>query len=141
MLAHQIPTAATITLAAPLHGTIAGGQLTKLLPDISPLSYRPLIHSYFGPAGLDQLTDSPFLKNVPPQVAVGTRYTCIATRNDEVVVPVESCFLPGARNLTVQEKFPNKVVLHGMMPTDRSVQQLVIKAIAKATPPLAANPD
>lgn len=130
LLAHVLTTHQVITLSAPLAGTVPGGALTQLFPRIAPESYLPAIKSIFGPAGGDQLTGSDFLSLVPDSPADGVPYTCIATRNEETVTPVESCFLPGAENLFVQDRYPNHVVLHSFMPTDRKVHRLIFKTLS-----------
>ncbi|APT93562.1 lipase [Corynebacterium phocae] len=123
-----------ICLGSPNHGTTQGGILSPLLA-MRHQEYimRSLIDSYFGPAGQEQVVGSPTLDrlNAEGDTIPGVSYTCIATKQDTVVVPPETCFLdPGdtgaeVDNLYVQDIERLAVVTHMDMPMDRRVRAIV----------------
>lgn len=126
-----------ICLASPNHGTTLGGMLGKLVATNKQAELMTkMIDSYFGPAGMQQISGSPFLKelNTGPECLPGVGYTCIATRTDTTVVPAESCFLNEANNLWVQDQHPLAMVRHDEMPRDRRVRALVVETIEGLRP-------
>lgn len=122
-----------VCLAAPNHGTNLGGAAAGLLriPGTRTLA-TSFVQSYWGQSGIEQLTGSPVLEDLASRdlTAPGVTYTCIASRTDQLINPPSSCFLDdGGRgtveNIWVQDRFPQGIVLHENMATDRRVRALV----------------
>lgn len=109
-----------VCLGVPNHGTDPRRSHSPLVSGI--------ISNWFGPSGFEMLRESPLIKelNDAGQCLPGIRYSCITTRSDVIIIPPESCFLIGARNLYVQDTHPRSVVLHENMPTDRRVCEMVL---------------
>ncbi|MDO5076920.1 triacylglycerol lipase [Corynebacterium sp.] len=126
-----------ICLSSPNHGTTLGGMLGKLVASGKQAELMSkMIITYFGPAGMQQITGSRFLAelNTGPECAPEVGYTCIATRTDSTVVPAESCFLDTATNLWVQDDYPLAVVLHADMTMDKRVRALVTQTVESLRP-------
>ncbi|MGV3113321.1 esterase/lipase family protein [Corynebacterium freneyi] len=122
-----------VCLAAPNHGTSLGGVASGLLkiPGTKSL-VNNFVQSYWGQSGLEQLTGSPLLEDLAQRdvTAPGVTYTCIASRTDQLINPPSSCFLDDGGqgtvdNIWVQDRFPQAVVLHEHVATDRRVRALV----------------
>ncbi|CAB0785141.1 esterase/lipase family protein [Corynebacterium diphtheriae] len=125
-----------ISLAVPHHGTSHGGMM-------SPLGRTPrgtavidsLITGFFGASGFEMLHDSELIAQLNehgdtlPQV----HYSCIATRSDTIIQPIESCFLHGklVRNIYAQAVSKHAIILHEDMPHDPRVRRLVIAEIER----------
>lgn len=73
------------------------------------------------------LKDSELIQalNAKGETLEGVHYSCIATRTDSVIQPVESGFLDGARNIYLQQVDRNAMVLHEDLPYDPRARQLV----------------
>lgn len=144
-------------LATPNHGTTQGGIVSPLITSRRQEHVmRSIIESYFGPAGMQQIAGSELLAqlNTDGDLLPGITYTCVATRQDTVVVPPETCFLdpgdtpPGTvRNVYVQDIDKRALVLHQDLPMDRRVRAIVhavcnaISSGAKTKESNAADPD
>lgn len=128
-----------ITLSAPHHGTTVNGQLTALLTgnETAAKVAEATVTRFMGVAGMQQVVGSALLNELShsPQTRPGIRYTCLATRVDTTVVPVESAFLdPDTTNqngspVVVDNDYVQDLgagrVLHNDMPSDLDVQLLV----------------
>lgn len=126
-----------VSLAVPHHGTTLGGIISPLIRTKHAANLiDSLVSSWFGPAGFQQVVDSPIVTalaeggDTDPAVS---GYTSIATRSDSVIQPPETCFLVGdnVRNLWVQDLEPYAVVLHEDMPRDKRVRRLVAATLRK----------
>ena len=135
LLSFQDPqfTRHVVCLAAPNHGTSLGGVASGLLkiPGTKSL-VNNFVQSYWGQSGLEQLTGSPLLEDLAQRdvTAPGVTYTCIASRTDQLINPPSSCFLDDGGqgtvdNIWLQDRFPQAVVLHEHVATDRRVRALV----------------
>lgn len=122
-----------VCLAAPNHGTSLGGAAAGLLkiPGTKSL-VNNFVQSYWGQSGIEQLTGSPLLEDIARRdvTAPGVTYTCIASRTDQLINPPSSCFLDDGGqgtvdNIWVQDRFPQAVVMHEHVATDRRVRALV----------------
>lgn len=124
-----------ICLSSPNHGTTQGGIVSRLVRSgRQEAVMRSIIDGWFGPAGMQQIVGSKILldTNVDGDLEPGVTYTCIATKNDAVVVPPETCFLDGSkvkdgtvRNIYVQDFDKRAVVMHEDMPLDKRVHAIV----------------
>lgn len=130
---HPQITRHVVCLAAPNHGTSLGGVASGLLkiPGTKSL-VNNFVQSYWGQSGLEQLTGSPLLEDIAQRdvTAPGVTYTCLASRTDQLINPPSSCFLDDGGqgtvdNIWVQDRFPQAVVLHEHVATDRRVRALV----------------
>ena len=122
-----------VCLAAPNHGTSLGGAAASLLkiPGTKSL-VNNFVQSYWGTSGIEQLTGSPLLDDIAERdvTAPGVTYTCIASKTDQLINPPSSCFLDDGGqgtvdNIWVQDRYPQAVVLHEHLATDRRVRALV----------------
>ena len=122
-----------VCLAAPNHGTSLGGAAASLLkiPGTKSL-VNNFVQSYWGTSGIEQLTGSPLLDDIAERdvTAPGVTYTCIASKTDQLINPPSSCFLDDGGqgtvdNIWVQDRYPQAVVLHEHVATDRRVRALV----------------
>ncbi|MFC3850397.1 esterase/lipase family protein [Corynebacterium hansenii] len=122
-----------VCLAAPNHGTSLGGVASGLLkiPGTKSL-VNNFVQSYWGQSGIEQLTGSPLLEDIARRdvTAPGVTYTCLASRTDQLINPPSSCFLDDGGqgtvdNIWIQDRFPQAVVLHEHVATDRRVRALV----------------
>ncbi len=138
-----------ICLSAPNHGTTQGGIVSSLISNRRQEHVmRSIIDAYFGPAGMEQIVGSATLNelNHNGDLAPGVSYTCVATKQDSIVVPPETCFLdPGdtpdgtVRNVYVQDVDKRAVVLHMDMPMDKRVRAIV-RTVLKQLSPTQDNP-
>ncbi len=110
-----------VTLAATNHGTTLSGiaSLDRVLRDGLGVNLDPLLDYPVGVSGVEQVFDSPFLRNLNAggDTEPGIDYTVLATRYDEVSSPYEWTFLtpgPGAtvQNITVQDRCPSDFSEH-----------------------------
>lgn len=110
-----------VTLGTPHKGTTFG-TLLDIATNINrlPGAGTLLVQSIWGPAGVQQLSGSPFLNKLnalgtPP----GVHYTAIASKRDEVVTPAENAFLegPNVQNVWVQEGCLGDETSHGALVT------------------------
>ncbi|MGN5990674.1 esterase/lipase family protein [Corynebacterium striatum] len=139
-----------ICLSAPNHGTTQGGIVSSLISNRRQEHVmRSIIDAYFGPAGMEQIVGSATLNelNHNGDLAPGVSYTCVATKQDSIVVPPETCFLdPGdtpdgtVRNVYVQDVDKRAVVLHMDMPMDKRVRAIV-RTVLKQLSPTQDNPN
>lgn len=129
-----------VSLAAPNHGTTLGGVISPLIKgELTAGLVDAFVRVWFGPAGFQQVIDSPIVEatNEGGDLVEGVTYICIATRSDLTIQPPETCFLhdPDAadgtvHNLWVQDVDPTAVVMHEDMPGDHRVRHLVVAALA-----------
>ncbi len=132
-----------ICLGAPNHGTTQGGIISPLVSTRRQEHVmQSIIDSYFGQAGLEQIVGSKIIErlNHGGDIVPGVSYTCIATKQDTIVVPPETCFLsPGdapdgtVRNIYVQDFDSRAVVLHMDMPMDKRVRAIVRTVLKQLT--------
>ncbi|HEX4918681.1 MAG TPA: alpha/beta fold hydrolase [Limnobacter sp.] len=92
----------------------------------------------------DQHPDSTLLKRLRSgQITVpGVEYTVLATRNDKVVLPLESQFVrePGVNNLFIQDRIPNSRVSHsGMLYNSDTVELIADLTQSKPTTQLSGR--
>ena len=90
-----------------------------------------------GSGPMPQLGTGPMPQPGPGPVSQpGVDYTIIETRNEFVVTPPGSAFIPepGVHNVWVQDSCPTDTVDHEELPYDRAVQTLVANALDPAHP-------
>ena len=115
-----------ITLGSPQHGTDVAGLAGSLLPGACPVACQQLEPSSSLLAGLNSGDETP----------AGPTFVSVWTTHDDVVLPPDSASLQGAFDLTVQSVCPNDQVQHSGLPTDPTVEAIVIAELA-AGPPVA----
>ena len=133
-----------ICLGSPNHGTTQGGIISPLIASrVGANVMQYVIDAYFGPAGAQQLADSPIIHslNEGGELEEGVTYTNIATKSDTVVVPPETCFLAPdevkdgtVRNIYVQDFDRRAVVLHHDMPVDKRVRAITRTILRQLKP-------
>lgn len=150
-----------VSLGAPNHGTTMGGILSPLVTNnLTENIMHSLIHRWFGPVGFQQITGSEIFavfnddgaRNTDDDGASSTHgsgeledgvdYTCIASRQDTVVQPPETCFLNGpahqVRNVWVQDIIPRANVQHQDLPMNKHVRAIIRTGLKKGAS--EANP-
>ncbi|MDK8578446.1 triacylglycerol lipase [Corynebacterium pseudodiphtheriticum] len=150
-----------VSLGAPNHGTTMGGILSPLVTNnLTENIMHSLIHRWFGPVGFQQITGSEIFavfndnggSNTDDDGASSTHgsgeledgvdYTCIASRQDTVVQPPETCFLNGpahqVRNVWVQDIIPRANVQHQDLPMNKHVRAIIRTGLKKGAS--EANP-
>lgn len=149
-----------VSLGAPNHGTTMGGILSPLVTNnLTENIMHSLIHRWFGPVGFQQITGSEIFavfnddgaRNTDDDGASddssgtnthgsgeledGVDYTCIASRQDTVVQPPETCFLNGpahqVRNVWVQDIIPRANVQHQDLPMNKHVRAIIRTGLKK----------
>ncbi|GGG81509.1 esterase/lipase family protein [Corynebacterium pelargi] len=123
-----------ISLAAPHHGTLHGGVMNPLSKTKRGSEVMDsLISGFFGQSGFQMLKDSELIQalNAKGETLEGVHYSCIATRTDSIIQPVESGFLDGARNIYLQQVDRNAIVRHEDLPYDPRSRQLVLAEITR----------
>lgn len=143
-----------VSLGAPNHGTTMGGILSPLVTNnLTENIMHSLIHRWFGPVGFQQITGSEIFavfndnggRNTDEDGANSTHgsgeledgvdYTCIASRQDTVVQPPETCFLNGpahqVRNVWVQDIIPRANVQHQDLPMNKHVRAIIRTGLKK----------
>lgn len=126
-----------VSLSAPNHGTTMGGILSPLASNgLTENIMHSLIRSWFGPVGFQQITGSEIFEVFDDEeLDDGVSYTCLASRQDTVVQPPETCFLNGladrVRNVWVQDIFPRAHVQHQDMPINKYVRALIRTGLEK----------
>ena len=113
-----------VTLGSPHHGT----SLADLAGDLAPSSC---------PIGCEQLgTTSDLLArlNAGDETPAGPTWVSVWTEQDETVTPPDSAELEGALNIPVQSVCPGLRVGHGGLPSDPSVQAIVVAELAPGDP-------
>lgn len=126
-----------VSLSAPNHGTTMGGILSPLASNgLTENIMHSLIRSWFGPVGFQQITGSEIFEVFDDkELDDGVSYTCLASRQDTVVQPPETCFLNGpedrVRNVWVQDIFPRANVQHQDMPINKYVRALIRTGLDK----------
>ncbi|QGU03444.1 esterase/lipase family protein [Corynebacterium comes] len=127
-----------VSLGVPHNGTTMGGMLSSITTTKTGESMmNSIVQSWFGPSGFQLITGHPLLDDLnadgPTEPGVG--YTNIATRNDTIIQPTETCFLssddPEAdiTNILLQDVEPKALVLHIDLPGDARVRCLVREAL------------
>ena len=148
-----------VSLGAPNHGTTMGGILSPLVTNnLTENIMHSLIQHWFGPVGFQQITGSEIFavfnddgdgnsddssrahKNDGSihgggELEDGVDYTCIASRQDTVVQPPETCFLNGpahqVRNVWVQDIIPRANVQHQDLPMNKHVRAIIRTGLKK----------
>ncbi|CAM2802372.1 triacylglycerol lipase [Corynebacterium propinquum] len=145
-----------VSLGAPNHGTTMGGILSPLVSNnLTENIMRSLIQHWFGPVGFQQITGSEIFAvfndgggdrkggrsthgssdDSSGELEEGVDYTCIASRQDTVVQPPETCFLNGpahqVRNVWVQDIIPRANVQHQDLPTNKHVRAIIRTGLKK----------
>lgn len=144
-----------VSLGAPNHGTTMGGILSPLVSNnLTENIMRSLIQHWFGPVGFQQITGSEIFAvfndggdrkggrsahgssdDSSGELEDGVDYTCIASRQDTVVQPPETCFLNGpahqVRNVWVQDIIPRANVQHQDLPTNKHVRAIIRTGLKK----------
>ena len=114
-----------VTLGSPLHGARIAGVGAAFAPDACPQACRQLAP---GSDLLDEIDSADLPDGLP--------WLSVWTENDETVQPPDSARLDGAVNVSLQSICPRARVAHGELPTNPSVEALVLAAIG--TTPLSA---
>lgn len=117
-----------VTLGTPHHGTDTAALAADLSGGACPEACRQLA------------TDSDLIRTLDAgdETPPGPRWVSIWTTDDQTVVPPSSASLSGALDLTVQSVCPGKVVSHGDLPRDPTVDAMVLAELGRtlpATPP------
>ena len=139
-----------VSLGAPNHGTTMGGILSPLVTNnLTENIMHSLIQHWFGPVGFQQITGSEIFAvfndgddrgdgnsdDSYGELEDGVDYTCIASRQDTVVQPPETCFLNGPahqiRNVWVQDIIPRANVQHQDLPTNKHVRAIIRTGLKK----------
>lgn len=135
-----------VSLGAPNHGTTMGGILSPLVTNnLTENIMHSLIHRWFGPVGFQQITGSEIFAvfnddgasstHGSGELEDGVDYTCIASRQDTVVQPPETCFLNGpahqVRNVWVQDIIPRANVQHQDLPMNKHVRAIIRTGLKK----------
>lgn len=141
-----------VSLGAPNHGTTMGGILSPLVTNnLTENIMHSLIHHWFGPVGFQQITGSEIFavfnngaddrdgdggaRYGSGELEDGVDYTCIASRQDTVVQPPETCFLNGpahqVRNVWVQDIIPRANVQHQDLPMNKHVRAIIRTGLKK----------
>jgi pimeloyl-ACP methyl ester carboxylesterase len=124
-----------IGLAPSNHGTTLDGLFTLA-------SYYPNANMFMTdcPACQEQEAGSPFMTNLNASPdPTDVKYTVIESRNDEVVTPYISAFLPQATNITLQDQCPLDQGEHLSMPYDHIADGDVLQALDPSAPPPACS--
>ncbi|WP_375487842.1 esterase/lipase family protein [uncultured Jatrophihabitans sp.] len=118
-----------VTLGSPQHGTDVAALAGSALPGACPTACRQLA------------TDSTLLRdlNAGDETPAGPRFVSIWTTHDDVVLPPTSARLDGALNLTVQSVCATDPVRHSGLPTDPTVQAVVLAELAAGPPKAPAS--
>ena len=128
-----------VCLGVPNHGTTPAGYLPSAIRTSGvERGLQQIISDWFGPSGFELLAGSPLIDalNADSEPLPGICYSCITTKNDAIVTPVESCFLTGAHNIYVQDIAKRALVTHDELPRNKHVRQIVIdEIVACPTPP------
>jgi triacylglycerol lipase len=120
-----------VTLGSPQHGTTLA-SLGALLPSACPLACQQLAPGSDLLAGL----------NAKPEPVDGPQFVSIWTTADDVVLPPESARLEGAAlNFTVQSVCSASTVRHSGLPTDPSVDGMVLAELAAGAPVTLSGSD
>lgn len=121
--ASGVPVRRVVTLGSPHHGTALASLAGALLPGQCPVACRELA------------PDSALLRrlNGGDETPAGPAWVSVWSDVDETVTPPDSARLDGALNITVQGVCPQSQVQHGQLPTDPTVQGIVLAELA-ATP-------
>lgn len=144
-LAGSIHVRHVVCISSPNHGTAQGGIVSPLVATRrQEYVMKSVIDSYFGPAGMEQIVGSDALAfvNGDGDLVDGVTYTCIATKQDTVVVPPATCFLDPSdspdgtvRNVYIQDFDRLALTAHQDMPMDKRVRAIVravVKQLAEA---------
>lgn len=121
-----------ICLGVPNHGTTPAGYLPDTIRTSNvERGLQQIISDWFGPSGFELLTDSPLIDalNADGDTLPGIHYSCITTKNDAIITPVESCFLSGAHNIYIQDVAKRAIVMHDELPKNKHARQIVISEI------------
>ncbi len=121
---------ALVGLAPSNHGTTLNGLFTLA-------NYFPGASAFTAdcPACQEQEAGSPFMTNLnatPDPTDI--KYTVIESRNDEVVTPYTSAFLPQATNITLQDQCALDQGEHLSMPYDHVADGDVLQALDATAP-------
>ncbi|WP_048588416.1 esterase/lipase family protein [Corynebacterium pseudotuberculosis] len=125
-----------ICLAVPNHGTSHGGVISPLTRTArGTVVVDSIITNFFGASGFEMLAESDLIQelNANGDTLPGIYYSCITTKSDTIIQPVESCFLTGplVRNIYVQAVSKRAIVLHEDVPHDRRVRRIVLSELER----------
>lgn len=132
-----------VCLGVPNHGTTPAGYLPSAIRTSGvERGLQQIISDWFGPSGFELLAGSPLIDalNADSETLPDIYYSCITTKNDAIVTPVESCFLTGAHNIYVQDVAKRAIVMHDELPRNKHVRQIVIDEIVACPTPSPQEP-
>lgn len=118
-----------LTLGSPHHGTTLADLAVGVAPGECPVGCQQLTT---GSALLARL-------NGGDETPAGPTWVSIWSTADQTVTPPDSARLEGALDVTVQSVCSSSRVAHGQLPTDATVQAIVLVELA-AGPPVALGP-
>ncbi|QXC44705.1 alpha/beta fold hydrolase [Rhodococcus qingshengii] len=126
-----------ISLGATNHGTTFGGlQANARSLSAMGLPGDLLVQAIWGPAGVQQLSGTPFLTalNAESETQPGIEYTVIASAHDEISTPPDATFLsPGdgavVHNVWTQDNCAGNTASHGQLVRDPHTLDLVKSAL------------
>lgn len=120
-----------VTLGSPQHGTQVAGLGAAFAPSACPLACRQLV------------PDSDLLNalNSGDETPPGPTWVSVYTTVDQVVQPPDSARLDGALNFTVQSVCASSTVQHGDLPTDRTVEGIVLAELSGDAPVRLSSAD
>jgi triacylglycerol esterase/lipase EstA (alpha/beta hydrolase family) len=133
--------AAKVNMLVGLAPSNDGTTVDGLVTDIADLGLLGLVTALLSPgceACVQQLQGSSFLKqlNATP-TAAGVKYVTIETRDDEVVTPYTSAFLPAGpnvQNITLQTQCTQDASDHVSIPYDSNALADMINALGPDSP-------
>ncbi|MDI9899381.1 alpha/beta fold hydrolase [Rhodococcus sp. IEGM 1409] len=133
-----------VSLGATNHGTTFGGlQANARSLSAMGLPGDLLVQAIWGPAGVQQLSGTPFLTalNAGSETQPDIEYTVIASAHDEISTPPEATFLsPGdgaiVHNVWTQDNCAGNAASHGQLVSDPHTLDLVKSALDPEYRPL-----
>lgn len=119
-----------VTLGSPHHGTSVAALGASLFPGSCPAACRQLVPSSALLSGINA-----------DETPAGPVWVSVWSTEDQVVTPPDSARLDGALNVPVQEVCPGARPTHAQLPTDPTVQAVVLAALGVDAPtaPTAAT--
>jgi triacylglycerol lipase len=109
-----------VTLGSPHHGTGVAALGAAFVPGACPTACQQLVPGSDLLDGLNEGDETPG----------GPQWLSLWTRDDQVVTPPDSARLAGAQDVALQDVCPGLRVAHGQLPTDVSVQAVVLEALS-----------
>jgi len=120
-----------VTLGSPHHGTELAALAGSFAPDRCPQACQQLA------PGSDLLRRL----NTGDETPEGPRWVSVWSTVDEVISPPESSRLEGALDVRVQGVCAGSRVEHGQLPTDPTVQGIVLASLGAAAPAALSTSD